>query len=135
MSRYLPDTNIISNITKPLPAEALVRRMADQADEDLFISALTVAEIRKGILEKPPGKKRRDLERWFSGPAGPQALVWGRMMAEGTAAGRPRSAIDTMIAAVAEVKVCGCYGQCAGFRRGEGGESDAGKSQRIIRHP
>jgi len=34
------------------------------------------------------------------------ALVWGRLMAAGTAAGRPRSSIDTMIAAVAEVNGC-----------------------------
>ena len=79
--------------------------MAEQSDEDLFISSLTVAEIRRGILEKPPGKKRRALEGWFSGPEGPQALfagrvlpfdekagwVWARLMADGTAKGRPRS--------------------------------------------
>jgi len=37
--------------------------MAEQADEDLFISSLTVAEIRRGILERPAGKKRRELAR------------------------------------------------------------------------
>ena len=44
MSRSLLDTNIISNVTKPVPSEALVAWMADQADEDLFISSLTVTE-------------------------------------------------------------------------------------------
>ncbi len=53
MSRYLLDTNIISDVTKPAPSEALVAWMAEQADEDLFISSLTVAEIRRGLLEKP----------------------------------------------------------------------------------
>ena len=94
--------------------------MAEQADEDLFISSLTVAEIRRGILEKPAGKKRQELERWFSGPLGPQALfagrvlpfdekaglVWARLMAEGTAKGRPRSPLDMIIAAVAEANDC-----------------------------
>lgn len=94
--------------------------MADQADEDLFIASLTVAEIRRGLLEKPAGKKRRELERWFSGPEGPQALfagrvlafdekaalIWARLMAEGTAKGRPRSALDMIIAAVAEANDC-----------------------------
>ena len=120
MSRHLLDTNIISNATKPAPSEALVAWMAGQADEDLFISSLTVAEIRRGILKKPAGKKRRELERWFSGPEGPQALfagrvlpfdekaglVWGRLMAEGTAKGRPRSPLDMIIAAVAEANHC-----------------------------
>ena len=31
-------------------------------------------------LEKPAGKKRRELERWFSGPEGPQALFAGRLL-------------------------------------------------------
>lgn len=120
MSRRLLDTNIISNITRPVPSEALVAWMAQQADEDLFISSLTIAEIRRGLLEKPIGKKRKELERWFSGPEGPQALfagrvlpfdekaalVWARLMADGTATGRPRSPLDMIIAAVAETNHC-----------------------------
>jgi toxin FitB len=120
VSRYLLDTNIISNATKPAPSETLIAWMSGQADEDLFISCLTVAEIRRGILEKPAGKKRRDLEHWFSGPEGPQllfagrvlpfdekaALVWARLMAEGTARGRPRSPLDMIVAAVAEANDC-----------------------------
>ena len=120
MSRRLLDTDIIGSVTKPVPSEALVAWMAEQSDEDLFISSLTVAEIRRGILEKPPGKKRRELERWFSGPEGPPALfagrvlpfdekaglVWARLMAGGTAKGRPRSPLDMIIAAVAEANDC-----------------------------
>ena len=120
MSRRLLDTNIISNVTKPVPSEALVAWMSEQADEDLFISSLTVAEIRRWILEKPAGKKRRELERWFSGPEGPQALfagrvlafdekaglVWARLMADGTSKGRPRSPLDMIIAAIAEANNC-----------------------------
>jgi len=66
VSRHLLDTNTISNATKPAPSAALVSWMAEQADEDLFICSLTVVEIRRGLLEKPAGKKRRELERWFS---------------------------------------------------------------------
>lgn len=120
MSRYLLDTNIISNVTKPVPSEDLVAWLAEQADEDLFISSLTVAEIRRGLLEKPAGKKRKELERWFAGPEGPQALfagrvlpfdekaglVWARLMAEGTARGRTRNPLDMMVAAVAEANDC-----------------------------
>jgi hypothetical protein len=94
--------------------------MAEQVDEDLFISALTVAEIWRGILEKPAGKKRRELETWFSGPEGPQALfagrvlpfdekaslVWARLMADGRTKGRLRSPLDMIIAAVAEANDC-----------------------------
>ncbi|WP_158924959.1 PIN domain-containing protein [Acidisphaera sp. S103] len=118
--RYLLDTNIISNVTKPAPSESLLAWMSQQADEDLFIASLTVAEIRRGVLEKPAGRRRDQLESWFSGPEGPQALfagrilsfdeaaglVWARLMADGKARGRPRNALDTIIAAVAEANGC-----------------------------
>lgn len=118
--RYLLDTNIISNVAKPSPSERLLAWMAEQNDEDLFIASLTVAEIRRGVLEKPAGKRRARLEAWFGGSEGPQALftgrvlafdeaaalIWARLMADGTANGRPRSAFDTMIAAVAEANDC-----------------------------
>lgn len=118
--RYLLDTNILSNITKPNPPEPLLAWMADQADADLFISSLTVAEIRRGILDKPAGKQRDQLEAWFSGAEGPQALFagrllpfdesaaldWARLMADGKARGRPWNALDTIIAAVAEATGC-----------------------------
>jgi len=118
--RYLLDTNILSNVIKPTPSDSLVAWMSDQADEDLFIASLTVAEIRRGILEKPPGKRRDQLEAWFSGPEGPQALfagrvlpfderaalIWARLMANGKGRGRPRNALDMIIAAVAEANDC-----------------------------
>jgi hypothetical protein len=40
---------------------------------------MTVAEIRRGVLEKPPGKRRDQLEAWFGGAEGPQALFAGRV--------------------------------------------------------
>jgi predicted nucleic acid-binding protein len=118
--RYLLDTNIIGNFTKPAPSEALIAWMAEQPDDDLFIASLTLAEIRRDLLEKPPGKRRDQLDAWFSGPQGPQALfagrilafdeqaglVWARLMAEGKAAGRPRSGLDMIIAAIADANGC-----------------------------
>ena len=118
--RYLLDTNIISDIAKPAPSESLLAWMSEQNDEDLFIASLTVAEIRRGVLEKSAGKRRDQLDAWFSGPEGPQALfagrvlpfdekaalIWARLMADGKMRGRPRSVLDTIIAAVAEAHEC-----------------------------
>ncbi|MEW6256314.1 MAG: PIN domain-containing protein [Pseudomonadota bacterium] len=120
MTRYLLDTNIISNVVKPQPSEQLLAWWAKQRDEDLFIASLTVAEIRRGILEKPRGKKRDALDAWFTGTEGPQALfagrvlpfddkaglIWARLMADGKAAGRPRSGLDMIVAAVAGANDC-----------------------------
>jgi toxin FitB len=120
LTRYLLDTNVISNITKPEPSQLLLEWMGVQSDGDLFISSLTIAEIRRGILDKPRGKKRERLEAWFAGPEGPQslfkgrilpfdekaALVWARLMSEGRAAGKPRSGLDMIVSAIAETNEC-----------------------------
>lgn len=120
MTRYLLDTNIISNVVKPTPSPSLLAWWAGQRDEDLFIASLTVAEIRRGILEKPRGKKRDTLDAWFTGTEGPQALfagrvlsfddkaglIWARLMADGKVAGRPRSALDMIVAAIAGANDC-----------------------------
>lgn len=120
MTRFLLDTDIISNVTKPAPSEPLITWLSEQADEDLFIASLTVAEIWFGVLEKPAGKKRTLLEKWFASAEGPQslfagrvlpfdekaALIWARLMADGAKTGRPRSALDMMIAAIAQANGC-----------------------------
>jgi predicted nucleic acid-binding protein len=94
--------------------------MAEQCDDDLFIASLTLAEILRGVIEKPTGKRRDQLEAWFSGPQGPQALfagrilsfdekaglAWAELMAEGKASGRPRSGLDMIIAAIATTNGC-----------------------------
>ncbi|TPQ42940.1 VapC toxin family PIN domain ribonuclease [Bradyrhizobium guangdongense] len=120
MTRYLLDTNIISNVTRPVRSPSLIAWLTEQIDTDLYISTLTLGEIQRGILEKPAGKKRNELEAWFAGPEGPQALfagrvlafderaslIWARLMADGKSSGKPRSAFDMIIAAVAEANGC-----------------------------
>ncbi|BBD36206.1 twitching motility protein PilT [Aminobacter sp. Y103A] len=120
MTRYLLDTNIISDVVKSQPSESLLAWMSRQPDEDLFIASLTVAEILRRVLEKPRGKKRDALDNWFSGPEGPQALfagrilsfddkaglIWARLMAGGKLAGKPRSGLDMIIATVAGANEC-----------------------------
>ena len=120
MTCYLLDTNILSNATKAAPSQPLAEWLTEQADSALFIASMSVAEIWRGVQEKPMGRKRTELERWFVGPNGPQSvfagrilpfdepagLIWGRLMAEGTKAGRPRSGLDMIFAAIAEANGC-----------------------------
>ncbi|MGU3538957.1 PIN domain-containing protein [Methylobacterium sp. A54F] len=120
MIRFLLDTNIISNVARAMPSDVLLAWMAERNDEDRYVASLTVAEIRRGVLENPAGRRRDALEAWFSGPEGPQTLFAGRilpfderaglasarLMADGTARGRPRGALDTIIAAVAVANDC-----------------------------
>ena len=120
MTRYLIDTNIVSDAIKPSPSKTLLAWMAEREDTELFISSVSIAEIRRGILDLSRGRKRASLETWFDGPNGLRALfagrilpfdenaalVWARLMADGRAKGRPRNAFDTLIAAIAETNGC-----------------------------
>ncbi|MEO9062625.1 MAG: PIN domain-containing protein [Nitrosospira sp.] len=120
MTRYLLDTNIISNVIKREPSQALLEWLGQRKDNDLYIASLTVAEIRRGILEKPRGRKRAALDAWFVGPEGPQVLfagrilpfdekagiIWAKLMADGTATGHPRGGLDMIIASVASANHC-----------------------------
>jgi predicted nucleic acid-binding protein len=117
---YLLDSNIIGNSTKPAPSPSLAAWMADQDNEKLFLATITIGEIWRGILELSPGRKRRELEEWFQGQEGlpklfagrilsfdaKAGLIWGRLMAEGVRIGRPRSALDMLLAAIAEANDC-----------------------------
>jgi predicted nucleic acid-binding protein len=119
VTRYLIDTNILSELSRP-PSPVVVEWLREQPDSDLYIATMTLAEIWRGILQRAVGRGRRQLEDWFAGRAGPQALFagrilpldepaafeWARMMAEGTAAGRPRNAVDMIIAATAAANDC-----------------------------
>jgi toxin FitB len=120
VSKFLLDTNILSEAVKPRPDMALQEWMLGQRESSLYISTLSVAEIWRGILEKAPGRKRRELESWFRGAEGPShlfrgrvlsfderaAIIWGELMAEGRAKGRPRSALDMVIAAIGVANGC-----------------------------
>jgi predicted nucleic acid-binding protein len=113
MSRFLLDTNCISELVRTKP-EPLVLDWMEAADESLlYLSVLTLGEIRKGVAGLPQGKRRTQLETWleidlqarFSGRIlpidAPVADRWGLLAAEAKLTGRGLSAIDGLLAATA----------------------------------
>lgn len=107
---YLIDTNVLSELVRPKPDAVVLHWFSNTPDDALFLSALTLGEIRKGV-EKMADVKRReklrlwlehDLRDWFGSrilPVGPEvADHWGRLLAQ---AGRPLPAIDSLLAATA----------------------------------
>lgn len=65
MSGFLLDTNVISELIKPRP-EANVTSWIESTDESLlFLSVLTLGEIRRGIAGLPQSRRRASLEAWF----------------------------------------------------------------------
>ena len=65
MSGYLLDTNVVSELVRPKP-EPKVMEWVDTADEaTLYLSVLTLGEIRKGLASLLHGKRRTRLEAWL----------------------------------------------------------------------
>lgn len=65
MSGFLLDTNIISELVKPKP-EANVTEWVENTDESLlYLSVLTLGDIRRGIAALPQSRRRATLEAWL----------------------------------------------------------------------
>lgn len=110
---HLLDTNVVSEWTKPRPNPGVVAWLAEADEDRVFISVITLAELRHGIERIAAGRRRNRLDEWlrdelplrFEGRALPVdvavADAWGRVMARGEAAGRPMGTMDAFIAATA----------------------------------
>ena len=117
MSRgWLIDTNIVSEWVKPRPDAAVVRWL-EQVDEDrVFLSVVSLAEIRFGIERLVAGARRTRLDLWlreelpsrFEGRIVPiderVADACGRLLARARRAGRGLGAMDALIAATCEAR-------------------------------
>ena len=111
--KYLLDTCVISELSKKRPHPAALRWLQERDDLELYVSSVTVGELRKGIERLPDEDARRQkLEAWFDGflesfdgrvvPFDQGAAVaWGRIVGWSMRTGRVRSLIDMQIAATA----------------------------------
>jgi toxin FitB len=113
MSGFLLDTNCISELAHSKP-EPRVLEWMEAADESLlYLSVLTLGEIRKGVAGLPQSRRRSHLEAWleldlnarFSGRIlsidAPIADRWGLLAAEAKRKGKPLPAVDGLLAATA----------------------------------
>jgi predicted nucleic acid-binding protein len=113
VSGFLLDTNVISELVRPRP-DSRVTRWLDSTDEDLlFLSVLTLGEIRKGITTLTDHARKGRLEAWLSGNLLPrfeghilpidQAIAerWGQITGSLAAQGSPLPVIDGLLAATA----------------------------------
>lgn len=63
--KYLLDTNIISELSKQHPNEAILRWMMTADTDSTALSAVTLLEIRYGIETMDKGKRRKEIAAWF----------------------------------------------------------------------
>lgn len=113
MSGYLLDTNSVSELARPNPDPRVTAWMRAADESLLYLSVLTVGEIRKGLAALPQGKRQTQLESWievelrsrFPGrilPVDqPIAERWGLLAAEAKRSGKGLSVIDGLLAATA----------------------------------
>jgi predicted nucleic acid-binding protein len=108
---WLIDTNIVSEWVKPRPDVGVVRWL-DEVDEDhIFLSVISLAEIRFGVERLAPGRRRTRLDAWLREelPArferrivpvyGEVADACGHLLARARQAGHGLGAMDALIAA------------------------------------
>ena len=112
---YLLDTNVVTEWTKPRPNPGVIKWLAQVAEDEVFLSVVTFAELWHGIERLPAGRRRRQLDEWLRGELalrfegrivlidGAIADEWGRLVARQEARGRPITAKDGLIAATARV--------------------------------
>ena len=113
MNGFLLDTNTVSEVVSLRPHQNVLDWM-EAADEDLlYLSAMTLGEIRQGVATLPQSKKRTHLETWlevdlqtrFAGRIlaidGAVADRWGWIMAQAQAKGMTLPVVDGLIAATA----------------------------------
>jgi predicted nucleic acid-binding protein len=112
---YLLDTNAVSEWVKPRPNPGLIGWM-ESADEDrVFLSVISLAELRYGIDRMASGARRSRLEHWLQDELPLRfegrvlsvdhrvAEAWGRTVARCDALGRPIGAMDAFLPAIADV--------------------------------
>ena len=112
---FLLDTNIVSEWVKPRPDAGVVTWLADVDEDRVFLSVMSIAELRFGIERMPQGLRRNRLALWlrdelprrFENRILPvTALVadtWGQVLARSQATGQTISIMDGFLAATAEV--------------------------------
>jgi toxin FitB len=112
---FLLDTNVVSEWTKPRPNDGVVSWLAGADEDRVFISVVTLAELRYGVERMTAGNRRRRLEEWlldelplrFEGRIlsvdKDIANAWGQVVVHSESAGRPIGAMDAIIAATVKV--------------------------------
>ncbi|MBK7001172.1 MAG: type II toxin-antitoxin system VapC family toxin [Rhodoferax sp.] len=110
--RFLLDTCVLSELVKPQPHAGVLAWIGVKNESDFFISAMTLAELQRGIVKLPQSRRRQDLSLWlgklqlnFGKRVLPftdnTASYWADMCSRAEARGKTMAAFDSIIAATA----------------------------------
>ena len=125
MTGYLIDTNVVSELKRASPSRKVVAFIAGQSLDRLYLSAVTVAEIRFGIELLTDAARRSDLTLWLDNQLRPMfdgrilpvdedvLLKWRLIIEDGRKRGYTFSHRDVLIAAL----LCTTRGRVDGIAR------------------
>ena len=111
--RFLLDTCVISEVTKPKPSPEVITWLDRQMELSLFLSVITIGELQKGISKLPDSRKRQQLQEWvdqdltrrFTGRIleidREIAMRWGSMAGAAEQQGVTIPVLDGLLAATA----------------------------------
>ena len=111
---YLLDTCVVSELSKKRPDKSVLAWLSSVVEVDLYVSSLTIAEIRSGIERFDEIDSRRTkLENWYENIVGSlsrriisfdhrMAIEWGRIVGTSFRTGRVKPDMDMLIAATAK---------------------------------
>ena len=112
---FLLDTTVVSKWMKPLPDPSVIRWLAEVDEDRVYLSVMTLADLRYGTERLPAGARRSRLETWLREELPLRfesrlliieatiAGAWGSVMSRCSAVGRPIGAMDALFAATAQV--------------------------------
>jgi toxin FitB len=108
---YILDTNIISELLAKQPNKRVIEWLKGVDANKLFLSVITIGEIRKGIEKLPESLRKNNIQEWlenelltqFEGRILPLdlsvILLWGELVGELEKEGRKLPPLDSLIAA------------------------------------
>lgn len=115
MVNFLLDTNVISEWTRPRPEPLVVDWLAGADEDGLYLSVISLAELRRGVELLPTGRRRQQLASWLADDLTTRfedrilaidvsvADAWGRVMVAAQSAGITLDSMDGWLAATAQV--------------------------------
>jgi hypothetical protein len=110
---FLLDTNVVSELVRASPHARVLAWIRLQRPSDLFLAAVSLGEIVRGVVRLPAGSRRSRLEEWVTQSLPRQfagrivafdqqaAVIWGELMGTADRTGRTRTSADAQIAATA----------------------------------
>ncbi len=111
--KFLLDTCVISELIARQPSTKVIDWLDSVEDDHIYLSVITIGEIKRGIEKLPDSGRKTAIQEWFSEHLLPRfagrilpidvavMLTWGELVARLEAQGRKLSAIDSLIAALA----------------------------------